>query len=905
MKNLNCFLRLFLFGIIVFCTSNNLFASHAMGGEINWKCVGKDTFDITVVAYRDCNGIWAAPAINYSICGGGVTSISSVKTSTAIDVTPTCKKSCTRCKSSSCSFPYGIERYLMTGRLITTGLKSTCCNIVLACNIGSRNSAITTGVSGNLYIEAKLNRCIKSGDNSPYLTKVPIALLCKDQCITLNYGIKDVDIDSNGFADSLVYYLTDPLSASGTKSTYSSPYTYLKPLKFAAFPNANASWSPPKCEGFHLDSLIGEINFKATKIDQTVMAIKIEEWGKDNLGKPYKKGETMIEAQLIVITCKTNKVPTLSGINGTSTNTADFCVGQNTCITINSYDADLKDTVKVDWNKSISGATFTVPTGKQHPSAVFCWKPGVQHFRSYPYSFVVSGVDDACPVNGRTSRSYQIYVRPTPEVQVIDSVKTCGDVVFYGFPKNATVITKYVWTLEDSGANYTVVGSKINHHYRKAGTYKWRLDAYNSYNCYASDSGTVTISSYVQVSLPKDTGWCAGTAKLTINGSYGGGTPFYKLVWSTGDTGVSSVSINVTKDTTVFLKITDAKCTNSDTMHIRVYKNPTPNIKDVRTCKNSTVTLQDTNIKYKAFYSWVDVSNGKTLGNSNSQSITDSGQYALIVTDALGCIGVDTANVYFNDPGSVIPKKYAACYGDTINMDGGISDSAAKWNWKTIDSISLVVGSKKKIRYATTTINPTQMLLVTLSQTYKGVTCTAQDTMKITVRPLPNVPVIFQSNDTLYATNTSGVAYQWTNDTADILGAANSWYHPTQNGKYRVRVTDSFGCSSICNLYSYAYTGIGNSPNEFALNIYPNPAKDVLNIEVANANVAGFENLRGLQITLFNTLGQKVYEAKLSKSSKTFGKLTTIDLKNIPAGVYMVQVIAGEKIARRTVVVKQ
>ncbi|MCX6352934.1 MAG: hypothetical protein NTX03_13915, partial [Bacteroidetes bacterium] len=861
MKNLNCFLRLFLFGIILFTTSNNLFAGHMMGGEINWKCAGKDTFDITAIVYRDCNGngMPTSTSISYSLCGSSVTPLTSTKTSTGLDITPTCKASCSRCKSISCSFPYGIERFLITARLIIKkGTKSTCCDIKLSWESCCRNGAVTTGISGNFYIEAKLNRCIKSGDNSPYSTVPPIAIACKDVCNSINFGFKDNDVDANGFADSLRVFLIDPLSAAGTKLSYSSPYSKTKPIKFLGWPNANATWAPPNCQGFHVDSLTGEINFKATKIDQTYTAYMIQEWGKDSVGKPYKKGEITVDVNLVIYSCKTTKIPTLSGINGTSTNTTDFCAGQNNCFTINSYDQDTKDTVSLSWNSGISGATFTVPVGKQHPSAVFCWKPGVNHIRSYPYSFVVNGVDDACPVNGRTSRSYQIYVHPTPEVQVIDSIKSCGDVVFYGFPKNAAVITKYVWTLEDSGTNYTVVGSKINHHYRKSGTYKWRLDAYNSYGCYASDSGSIMVGSYVQVSLPKDTGWCAGTAKLTINSTYGGGTPFYKLVWSTGDTGVSSVSINVTKDTTVFLKITDAKCTNSDTMHIKVYKNPAPKIKDVRTCKNSTVTLQDTNIKYKAFYSWVDMSNGKILGNSNSQSITDSGKYALAVTDTLGCIGVDTANVYFNDPGTVIPKKYAACYGDTINMDGGISDSAAKWNWKTIDSIPLLVGNKKKIRYATTTVNPQQMLLVSLSQTYKGVTCTAQDTMKITVRPLPNVPVIFQSNDTLYATNTSGVAYQWTNDTADILGATNIWYHPTQNGKYRVRVTDSFGCSSICNLYSYAYTGIENNTNELAFNIYPNPAKDVLNIEIQNPNLGGFQNLQGLEVTLFNTIGQKV-----------------------------------------------
>ncbi|MCX6351546.1 MAG: T9SS type A sorting domain-containing protein [Bacteroidetes bacterium] len=891
MKNIHSILRMLLCGIL-FINASNLFASHMLGAQVTWKCSGKDTFDIQAIVYRDCNGIdMGSQNISYKLCGGSITSLTT-KMSTRLDITPTYKASCTRCKSSSCSMPYGIERFIFTAQLITTKAKSTCCDIVLSWEQCCRNGAITTGISGNFYVEAKMNRCIKPGDNSPYPTYAPVAIARRKEAKIFNFGV----IDDDG--DSLVYYFSDPLSGAGTKLSYSSPYSKTKPLKFLGWPNADSSWMPNKC-GFHFDSANGDIKFVPTKIEHTVVVAVVEEWGKDSSGKTIKKGEIRIDADLIVIDSSVNHAPLISGIDSTTITDAHFCVNKAKCFSIYTYDSDTADTVSVSWNNGIPSASFIIGTNVKNPKSIFCWKPTASHARKMPYTFVVNAMDNVSPLNGRTFLSYRIYVDPLPTVQIVDTIKGCNDVVFYAFPKNNSTIIKYTWTLEDSGKLYLSTGNKVNHHYIKPGTYKWRIDFENSYQCISSDSGTITIPAFVNVKLPNDTIVCKNT-KLSISSTYGGGTSPYQFLWSTGDKINGYIAPVINKDTLSLLVFDNNKCANSDTMHIRVFKNSPPNINDERSCKGSTVILQDTNIKYKASYKWIDLAKGKIIGTSSSQAITDSGQYAVIVTDTFGCIGYDTANVYFNNPGSVIPKKYAACYGDTINMDGGISDSAAKWNWSTINASPILVGNTKKIKYPTTTINPSSMLLVTLSQTYKGVSCSSFDTMRLIVHPLPPSPNVMQSHDTLFSSNLTAQYYQWSSDSVDIFGATNSWFHPTKNGKYKVKIIDSLGCSSTSNLFGYTYTGIGNSSNELAFNIYPNPAKDILNIEIQNSNLIGFENQRGLEVSLFNTLGQKVYEAKGKESHHQ------IELKNIPAGIYMVQVVAGEKLAvRRTVVVRK
>ncbi|MCX6352969.1 MAG: hypothetical protein NTX03_14095, partial [Bacteroidetes bacterium] len=734
-------------------------ADHMLGSDISWKCIGKDSFIVTVAVYRDCNGI-SMPASDFTLtpktkgCKGYNTAVTiSCKMTGGKDITPTCKKSCSRCgkKSNtnygdqSCKFPYGIEQYFMTARVILPSSKysSTCCEFEIAWTQCCRSAGITTGGTwGNFWVTATLNRCAKPCNSSPYFTNPPVAIVCKGQCITFNNGVNDDDIDSAGNADSLVFSFTKPMGAAGTPVPYSSPYKYNIPLKFTGFPDATKKWDPPKCEGLHLDSATGDLQFKATKAEITIVGFLVQEYAKDASGKVYKKGETRRDVQLIIMDCKTNHVPTLSGIDGTTLTDADFCVNQFKCFTINSYDEDSKDTVQVSWNKGIPGATFTVETKKQHPKSIFCWKPGPQHVRTYPYSFIVNGVDDACPLNGRVSRSFRVRVHPSPEIQVIDSFKGCGDVVLYAFPKNNSVVSRYVWSLEDADHSYIAYGNRISHHYRKAGTYKWRLDAENPWKCVSSDSGSITIPPYVQVELPNDTAICnSGGSKITITGTYGKGKPFYKLIWSTGDTGTNTITVNVTRDTAIYLQIKDQQpCINADTMHIFARTPPKPKLMDGRSCPNTTVSLQDTNIKYKAIYVWTDANSGGYLGNSSVLSVKDSGQYALKVTDSFGCVGFDTANVFFNPIVNVVPKKYNGCLNDTAYMDGGIGDPNAVWTWKTFDNPPKVIGTGKKLQYPLST-NKNQYFMVTVSQTYKGVTCSDSDTITLTVNPKPSLKI--------------------------------------------------------------------------------------------------------------------------------------------------------------------
>jgi len=52
-------MRLFiLFALLLFCSKASLFATHIVGGEITYRCLGNDSYEITLTVYRDCyNGV--------------------------------------------------------------------------------------------------------------------------------------------------------------------------------------------------------------------------------------------------------------------------------------------------------------------------------------------------------------------------------------------------------------------------------------------------------------------------------------------------------------------------------------------------------------------------------------------------------------------------------------------------------------------------------------------------------------------------------------------------------------------------------------------------------------------------------------------------------------------------------
>ena len=176
-----------------------------------------------------------------------------------------------------------------------------------------------------------------------------------------------------------------------------------------------------------------------------------------------------------------------------------------------------------------------------------------------------------------------------------------------------------------------------------------------------------------------------------------------------------------------------------------------------------------------------------------------------------------------------------------------------------------------------------------------GGNCDSLVTLQLTVNPLPAVPIISQDGDTLIAPNAA--AYQWYQNSNPMTGDTSKTIVLTQNGLYEVAVYDSNGCFNQSSTYHVTNVGITEIWNGRGLVIFPNPASNILNLQMSD--VAPNE---AVSFQLIDVIGQVIFEQ--TRSSATRGNYNTqFNLSNLAAGVYTLQIQQGSWSVSRKVVV--
>jgi hypothetical protein len=86
---------------------------------------------------------------------------------------------------------------------------------------------------------------------------------------------------------------------------------------------------------------------------------------------------------------------------------------------------------------------------------------------------------------------------------------------------------------------------------------------------------------------------------------------------------------------------------------------------------------------------------------------------------------------------------------------------------------------------------------------------------------------ILQIGDTLFA-NAGGEYYQWYYNGNLIPGATDYFYLASQNGDYNILVADSNGCEVEAVIFNVLTSVKGNAVFQNEMNVYPDPAGDVI-----------------------------------------------------------------------------
>ncbi|MFY7936155.1 MAG: gliding motility-associated C-terminal domain-containing protein [Flavobacterium sp.] len=279
--------------------------------------------------------------------------------------------------------------------------------------------------------------------------------------------------------------------------------------------------------------------------------------------------------------------------------------------------------------------------------------------------------------------------------------------------------------------------------------------------CSVKDSTRITVNSYPNLNLGKDTLLC-GKPSYKLKSTYVGAN--YLWQDSTADS-----TYLVTKTGLYWVQVNNKGCLKYDSINIKMRPKPIVNLgNDSLICGDSIFKLKAT-YPLATNYLWSDNSTDSIL------TINKRGKYWVLVNDS-GCVTKDTISIILKPfPKVNLGNDTMLCQFETIKLNAKFPNAIYKWSDNTIDSNLLV---NKAGKY---------WLMVNDSS------CISKDTIQIVYK---NLPIINIGNDTIICGVTNYQIkpnYSFTNNYLWSDNSKDSVLTINKRGKYWVQVTDS-GC---------------------------------------------------------------------------------------------------------------
>ncbi len=738
------------------------YASHAMGADLTYTCLGGNTYRIRLSFYRDCIGINAPTSAYITItsasCGQSLGVTCYPIPGTGVQITPLCPSALSTCNGGTFT---GIQEWIYEG-IVT--LPMQCPDWVFSYNLCCRNAAINTitnpGTS-TFYIYATLNNTITPCNSSPVFSNKPVPFACLGQQFCFNHGTFDAD------GDSLAFQLMTPMQTAVTTVNYIPPYNATQPLNSV----------PP----VQFNPSTGDICMVPQQLQVTVMAVLVKEYRNGVL-----IGTVERDIQITVIACN-NQLPTLTGINGTNQYSATICANQPYCFNIFSSDPDPGQNVFVSWDGGIPGGTFTTTTA-QYPTATFCWTPTDAHVGSQ-HCFTAMVQDNACPMNGTQIYSYCLTVVGVQANAGPDQFIACNDIAtLYASASGGSGNYTYLWSNGSTNPGITV----------GPGTYILTVS-----DGMCSDTDTVqVISAFEPTANFSAVNACVNTPIQFTDLSILPGGIFTSWNWNFGD-GTTSTQQNpvhtYASDGTYNVQLvvtTSLGCVDTVVIPVTVYPLPAVQFSAGNACLGTAITFNNNTVPSGSSYTW-NFGNGQTSGATNPViTYSDTGTYivTLTATSPFGCVNTFSASV------TVYPLPVAAfnfnptgtCQGSSITFNNTSGGGATyQWNFGN--------GQTSNATNPSVVYNSPGSYDVTLTVTSAN-SCVSTVTQTVIVYPLPvatiNPPQSICQGGTAVLIASGGITYQWnTGATTDVITV-----NPPVNTTYTVTVTDANGCTATAQV---------------------------------------------------------------------------------------------------------
>lgn len=483
---------------------------------------------------------------------------------------------------------------------------------------------------------------------------------------------------------------------------------------------------------------------------------------------------------------------------------------------------------------AVSGAnTYQWNTGSS-ASCVSVSNPGLYK--------VTASDGGGCPVTAMVSIQKtnvdSSFLQATAQFCPNDSVALCAPSVY----------TTYQWS---SGAAVSCVQAKA------VGTY--RVTVTDAGGCVGADSISVTQFTVGQASIAASKNYlCIGdTAQLCVisaAGAYNWNNGSSSPCVSVTTPGLYNITANDSNGCSVTASVTIQK-TNVDSSFLQAA---------IQLCPTDSVLLCAPS--GWSSYQW---SNGTGSNCLNAKTI---GTYKLTVTDAQGCVGSDSVSVT-NFP--IIPlaidvTKYTLCDDyDAIFICAPNGFTGYIWSDSSTTSCLNVIDSG--------------WYWLTASDT-NG--CRVESGHEYINRAV--APVITTVGSALAVVNSTYNTFQWYLNGAPVSGAQGQYHTPLVTGYYKAYVVDTNFCGLYTDsIYIVVNSVTGISTGSVRASVYPNPSGGKFNVEVESAHT-GLVNFK-----VTNVLGEVLLSKLQALSAGKSNYL--IDLTDMPAGVYLVNIKIGDK----------
>ena len=228
-------------------------------------------------------------------------------------------------------------------------------------------------------------------------------------------------------------------------------------------------------------------------------------------------------------------------------------------------------------------------------------------------------------------------------------------------------------------------------------------------------------------------------------------------------------------------------------------------------------------------------------------------------------------------PPSVIAGKF--CNEGSVTLSASSETAGTEFNWYSDATSTSTITDVHDSKFITPILSTSTSFYV--SAVANG-TCES-DRVAVTAERVKVIPVTLTNQDAVL-TSSYDQGNQWYFDEKIIDGAVGQTLRMGQSGNYKV-ITTVDGCSTAAE-FTFVITAVEGT-SEMQINLYPNPVKDIVKIEVPDIGLDS-------QVSIFGVAGNHITTLMLQRAN---GKRSaTYDMSQLQSGLYIAKIASPGKV---------